>query len=440
MWMLALAIAATLATGADEPGPAELVRLLGSADRAERAEAAISLEELGTPALAALGEAEKSATAEVRSRISTITRTIEGRRLGEPTLVSLDLDGVPLEKAVQTLAERSGHRIQIEAEKDAGWTRRSVSVSASGKIPFWEALDRLGQAGHVRNDPSIDSWKPAKAATIRLIDGDPPSWTLYRGAFRVHLASLHWQRDLDLGEFANRKPERVGVFSLSLQAFAEPGRFLDPDGTPKVEIEDDGGRTVPPPDEKTPGQPNFSSRSEIPGTIAIAQWSMKMGLPDPKAKTLRRVRRTLPVVVSAPRGEPIVVPMAEAASRTLRRGDFTLRFPTQGEAQRPGFLRGPSPRNASGSWQFDVILGRDPAPSTGRDDRAWVCASHRVGFEDADGQPISWQLLQESAESGNERRLQVWITGQRPPARLRLDDLAWSSQEIPFAFVDVPLP
>ena len=39
MWILALAIIAAPALG-DEPGPAELVKLLGSADRAEREEAA----------------------------------------------------------------------------------------------------------------------------------------------------------------------------------------------------------------------------------------------------------------------------------------------------------------------------------------------------------------------------------------------------------------
>ena len=69
MRVFAFAIIAAAALG-DEPGPAELVGLLNSADRVEREEAAQTLKELGAAALQALHAAEKTGPAEARSKAS----------------------------------------------------------------------------------------------------------------------------------------------------------------------------------------------------------------------------------------------------------------------------------------------------------------------------------------------------------------------------------
>ena len=96
MGILALAIIAASAFG-DDPGPAELVRLLGSADRVEREEAARTLEELGAAALPALHDAEKAGPGEARSKAASLARLIEGRLLDRPSLVAVDFDGQPLD-------------------------------------------------------------------------------------------------------------------------------------------------------------------------------------------------------------------------------------------------------------------------------------------------------------------------------------------------------
>lgn len=252
MWILALAIVAAPPL-VDEPGPTELARLLASADPVERAEAARTLEELGVDALPALRDAENSASGEARSRASALARTIEGRQLQLPRLVAIDFDSTPLDEAVRALADRSGHAIRLDAGKDAALSRRPIAARAPAPLPFWEALDRVGQAGHVRHDPTVRFQNVPEPPAIHLVDGEPLSWTLYRGAFRVHLVALHRRRDLDLGRVPGREPAPVGVLYVDAQAFVEPGRFLDPDGTPRIAAEDDRGRPVPA--RRRPGRP-----------------------------------------------------------------------------------------------------------------------------------------------------------------------------------------
>ena len=42
-------------------------------------------------------------------------------------------------------------------------------------------------------------WDRTRVPVLHVADGEPPSSTLYRGPFRVHLVGLHRRRDLDLG-------------------------------------------------------------------------------------------------------------------------------------------------------------------------------------------------------------------------------------------------
>src|SRR5690349_1783481 len=103
MRVFAFATIAALALG-DDPGPVELVRLLSSADRVEREEAARTLKELGAAVLPALHVAEKTGPAKIRSRAASLARTIEGRLLERPSLVAVDFDGQPLRETIQILA------------------------------------------------------------------------------------------------------------------------------------------------------------------------------------------------------------------------------------------------------------------------------------------------------------------------------------------------
>jgi hypothetical protein len=426
MWILALAIIAAPAFG-DESGPAELVRLLGSADRAEREEAARTLEELGAAALPALHDAEKAAPGEARSRAAFLARLIEGRQLVRPSLVAVDFDGRPLEEAIRTLAGRSGYTIQLDAGGDAALPRRPIVAQAPSPIPFWEALDRVGRAGHVRHDPGVGIWDRTRVPVLHIADGDPPSSTLYRGAFRVHLVGLHRRRDRDLGSHPGRGPSSRDVLYVDLQAFAEPGRFLDFDGMPRLEAEDDGGRPLPSPPADAAWSPPRSLSWNVPGAIGALQWRLPLGLPDPPAMTeLPRLRGTLPVIVSATRPDPLVISLDDAPGQSYRHEETTLRLQ--------------SIQDAGAQWQVELILTQDPGRITSRDDRARGALRHRFGFEDRDGHPLSWLPLSENVGPGKETHIRILVSRGERPGRLRFHGLVWSATEIPFEFADVPLP
>jgi hypothetical protein len=425
MRVFAFAIIMASAFG-DEPGPVGLVRLLGSADRVEREEAARTLEELGAAALPALHSAEKSGHGEAHSKATSLARLIEGRLLERPSLVAVDFDGQPLEAAIRTLATRSGYTIQLDAGDDVALPRRPIVAQVPAPISFWEALDRIGRAGHVRHVPGTKAWGGRRVPVLHLADGEPPSSTLYRGPFRVHLVGLHHQRDLDLGGRPGREPSSQGVLYVDLQAFAEPGRFLDFDGLPRLEAVDDRGHSLPPPPAgaEWPRPPGRSWN--VPGAIGVFSWWFPLGLPDSQAVKLRRLRGTLPVIVSAARPDPLVISLDDAPGGTYRHEETTLRFRII--------------QDSAGPMQIEVILTQDPGPAASRDDRAQGALRHRFGFEDRDGHPLSWLPLFENAGPGKETHIRMIISEGERPVRFRFHGLVWSSTVIPFEFTDVPLP
>jgi hypothetical protein len=424
MRVFAFAIIAASALG-DDPGAVELVRLLGSADRAEREEAVQTLRELGAAALPALRAAEKAGAGEGRSRAASLARWIEGRLLERPSLIAVDFSGQTLKEAIQTLAARSGYTIELDSSDSAALSRRPIVARAPAPVSFWEALDMVGRAGHVRHDPGAGIWDRSRVLVLHIADGEPPSSTLYRGPFRVHLVALHCRRDLELGSRLGHEPSSQGVLYVDLQAFVEPARFLDFDGMPSIEAIDDLGHPLPAPPADAEWPQSQHTPWNVPGAIAVVQWRLPLGLPDARALTLRRVRGKLPVIVSATRPDPLVISLDDAPGKSYRHDETTLRFRIIHDSAR--------------ELRIEVNLTQDPSPTASHDDRAQGALRHRFGFEDRAGRPLIWQPLHEHIGPGNETHIHMTISKGERPVRLRFHGLVWSSAEIPFEFADVPL-
>jgi hypothetical protein len=438
--MLPLSLVLVLTSAvAEDLTPQELIGRLGSPDRVVREEAARTLEERGAEALPALRAVlEAAREPEARERFADLIARAEARSLDRPTMVALDVDDRPLGEAVKALATRSGFALSLYDSALAG---RRVTVRAPGPLPFWEAVDRLGRAAHVRHDPEPlrdDSGPNASPSTICLVAGDPPALTAYSGPLRIHLFATHRHRDLNFesdGVFP--APPRSATVTVEVQAFAEPGRFINANGLPRLEAVDEQGRAISPRSFGGAEQPERGGNSWLmPGRISLLHWHVPLGVPDPPVRSPLKLRGVLPVVISSRRPDPLVIPLVGAVGKTFRQGPRVVRIEKV---------------SGQGQWAtaVDLSLSEDVIPA----DRTRVSAGpetdyigdflpDRIEFADAEGHPLSWLLLRGpfASTKNDEIRVRTFVSGVAPPARLRVYRLHRLATEIPFEFGEVPSP
>ena len=430
-WMIVL-----LSALAADLSPEELVGRLGSPDRVIREEAARTLEEQGQEALPTLLTAREVAKEpEARERFATLIARIEARSLDRPTMVQLDREDRPLGAAVATLASQSGFALALD---DPALADRRVTARNSAPVPFWEAVDQLGMAGHIRHDPGPrGNGNDSAAATIHLGDGDPPGFTAYAGPCRIHLFATHRHRDLNFQTTRDaRIPEGITQVTIEVQAFAEPGRFLNANGVPRLEGIDEQGRVLPPPAAGGDDRPNPSETSWlVPGRISLLHWHIPLGIPDPSVQSPLKLRGVLPVVIAARRPNPLVIPLLGNVGTTFR--------------QDRRFVRIEKISTRDNMTTIDFFLGEDGRPadrirtSTGpEEDYVGDYLRNRIEFEDAEGHRLGWHIFDNNRASvtNGELRLHTFVSGPTPPARMLIYSLNRLATEIPFEFRNVPRP
>jgi hypothetical protein len=441
---LAILLASALAT---DLTPEQLVERLGSPDRVIREEAARTLEERGTDALPTLRAARDAAgSQDARGTFSGLIDRIETRLLDRPTLVKLDLDDRPLGDAVLALATASGFTIKLD---DPALASRRIAVRAPSPLPFWEALDRLGRAGHVRHDPGPRRdahGEDREASTIRLVDGDPPAFTAYSGPLRIHLFATHRHRDIsfEAATASRAVPRRAtATVTVEVQAFAEPDRFLDPNGLPRIEAIDGSGRALSPAPGGGAGQPDpFEHSWLVPGWLSLLHWHVPLGLPDPPVPSPLKLRGTLPVVISSREPGPLDIPLAGASGKTFHRDACAVRVENiarGGQSTVLSLVLGDG--DGDGESEGQPGRGRGRSSEGPQEDDVRDSLRHRLAFEDAEGHPLHW-LPPRGPQGGASRefRVQVFVAGPAPPARLRVYRLRRLATEIRFECDDVPPP
>jgi hypothetical protein len=439
MLPLGLVLVLTSVLAADL-SPEELIGRLSSPDRVVREEAARTLEERGAEALPALRTAlEAAREPEARERFADLIARAEARSLDRPTMVALDVDDGPLGEAVKALATRSGFSLSLDDPALAG---RRVTVRAPGPLPFWEAVDRLGRAAHVRHDPGPhrDDFGPnRRPSTIRLVAGDPPALTAYSGPLRIHLFATHRHRDLNFqaDEGFSLVPPRSATVTVEVQAFAEPGRFINPNGLPRLEAVDQQGRAISPRPAGGGEQPERGGNSWlIPGSISLLHWHVPLGIPDPPVRSPLKLRGVLPVVISSRKPDPLVIPLVGAVGKTFSQGPRVVRIEKVSG-------QGPSTTAVHLSLSEDVIPADRTRVSAGPEtDYIGDFLPDRIEFDDAEGHPLSWLLLgaPSASTTNDEIRVRTFVSGGAPPARLRVYRLHRLATEIPFEFGEVPSP
>ena len=191
MWPLLLA----LSMGMPPDDPSDLVARLVSGEPSAREEAAGRLEEIGRPALPALRAAMGDPAGS--PRVADLIDLIEGRRVLRATPVAFEVKDVPLADALAEFGRLTGTRPVLDPGEAETWRTRRVTSSTGGPLPFWAAIDRLGEAGGFRVDAG-SSWfgVPSTAEpTLRLVRRvGPPARSSIVGPYRVDLVGLNRHR------------------------------------------------------------------------------------------------------------------------------------------------------------------------------------------------------------------------------------------------------
>ena len=162
----------------------------------------------------------------------------------------------------------------------------------------------VGRAGHVRHDPGAGIWDRTRVPVLHIADGEPPSSTLYRGPFRVHLLALHRRRNLDFGGSAGREPSSQGRALCRSAGVRRTGPIP---GLRRTASPRGHGRPGPSCPARTRRTPSGLDLTPHPRTSRARSGSSSGGSrsasPIAQAVELKRLRGTLPVIVSAARPE-----------------------------------------------------------------------------------------------------------------------------------------
>ena len=457
-----LSIAAAL-VGDD---PRDAVAKLVSPRSAERAVAQRTLETLGDAAYPALGEAAESSDLELRHKAAQMLDAIDGRRLARPTLVPLNVTNRPLAEAVQAVAKSADVTILVEPDGDPRTRSKTITLTSDSPVPLWEALDRLGRAGGLRIEPAINpairqrqmfavnGMPPRRRMmagheiVLRFGDGTLPSAPASdSGAVRVTVSSIVLNRNRNFVRTAENfaVPEATTAFSIGFQVRAEPRLTIASlDDARLIEARDDRGQSLLPGPETAAGSPvakmGMGQGMEIVARNQPLVFPLKY--PEEPGRTMARLRGSVRALVIGRRGDPLSIPLGDAAGKTFSSGSSTVLVHAVRTA--------PDGRETTVEFTLDTMgggIGAQPIfnpldPRLGL--RPPPAAKGQIEFFDADGrlcQQVDLATVGMGFGSGGRTTVMVQPPrGTGPPTLARYHAATWTTIEVTFDFRDVPMP
>ncbi len=413
--------------------------------------------------------------ARVLALIESIGREIEAERLARPTMIRLDFRTRPLGEVVDALNDRydlglslrlgpapaPGLRIFGPGQPDRlrELRNREIRPKAARPLPFWEAIDRLCEAGALRYGISPRrGFLTGRGSLILMADRTGRGPISDSGPFRVQITWAHpvFGRDIPFDPAPPRRGATPGAGDLSvpLAVLPEPGLMLRRNGAVSVtEATDERGRSLLAPSapaEVKPGPANRSLQAMDEGDAI--QVSAILVAPDPPATVIRRLRGKVPVIAVARGSDPMVIRLnAEGVlGRPYSTRDLTLVIDEV--SLDPG---------APASVKVTVRVNRgDRATFARHDPPRPVFAAFNLGgvlehleLHDAAGRRLNHHLGSQMRRIDGDRYELVVspiseanpgvgaATSKTPiPSELRYYGFVETVTEIPFDFRDVPIP
>lgn len=455
--------------------PVELVHRLSAPKYADRQAASAEIERVGVDALPALRAVKASADAEVRARAGALLTRIENDLLIRPTMVSLDFREVPLSRAISLLAER-GHISLGLTPNDRASGDRVITLVESQPVPLWEAVEKLGHAGHVElsGGPPVMGFGAGGTRLTPLVYMDslpgaklPP--ISISGPYRISLLALNYHKEKSfvaggpnngMGGFAPNdgfriQPQGIGFgnipgmaggnadqFSVNLQIQAEPRMNIAMNGLPRLveAIDDRNNVLIPPVQTNAPLMHNsgYSQFSEPGGPLI--QTSIALRFPERAGKKIKRLHGIIPLTVTSRKADPLMIPLADAKGKTYHAAELSITVndvrlePNFGQTTIDLTIQpeaSPADQNGGG---FGVTMPILRAPGS---------PQNPLEIVDAQGRPSPQWHLTSHMPMGDASRITIRMmpsAGVGPATHLRYHDLSRVNVESEFDFVDVEMP
>jgi hypothetical protein len=354
----------------------------------------------------------------VRRRVQQLIAPLAAAAALEPKRVTLKADRQPLSAVLREIEKQTGYPISAPGAKDGQRYRFEMR-----DVPFWEAVDRVG--AEARRAVSVQPLETGILLNRR--EGRPPFVTT-SGPFRIELTRFHEDRDIDFAEPGQGKEpgRRDHLLTLTASVLAEPRFILLAVGPARVEVavdEDNKSLGSPPPAEG-----RKSSVSEVEDVFRedfqhVA--AVRLQRSSAKARTIRVLRGTIPVLVVVERKQVVVTEQFLASEGTaFRIGGDSLKI-----TQAMRIVNG----------DFYLRLAVPPRQNGVR----WLW-HERVHLEDARGNRYE-TCDRGTSISGGQHEIQLNYAKAKdpkvgPPSKLIVEDWVTLHHPIPFEFKNIPLP
>jgi hypothetical protein len=445
------------------PDPSALVLQLGASRFADRQAAAVALERLGATALPALHTARDSRDMEIKTRASHLLVKIETALLTQPTYVRLDYEGTTLSDLAQSLSRQTGFKIALYPQNLPRWKSQRVNLRRPQLLPFWTAIDELCDIASLQYNPNMQGLAGGQDQVFALTEGVVRTVTPMsdQGPFRVRLLGIDYQRKLsylpagsDLAlvppiprpvprdgpprgaaRLARPNPVTTVQFTAQLLVLAEPRLSLAPRGELKLlEAVDDHGNSLVPPELRRQSlrYMNYFGRPQA----AVIETHAQLKRPAIPGDTIKKLRGTIPITVSARRPDPLIVPLEKSVGKTFQNSDVQLTIhdvrtlPDSRHTLIELSLRTDRP---------DSISSRDPETYNSLFQRT---QNQQLEIEVLDARDHLMQWFQSGTDVESSH---ITITLASPVQTAALKELRYytvtrDEVDVPFDFADVPMP
>jgi hypothetical protein len=338
-------------------------------------------------------------------------------------------------------------RLKLELVPQQGPARdqldqRRVTLDLE-KVTFWEALERLCEAGGLTYSP-----KGTKTMQLQLLEGVSPTRapTAYSGAFRLRVTGMNYYRNVALLG-SGGATQAIGVatsrnegLTVNFDVLPEPHVKVLGLSTPKLlaAVDATGESLV---GENPAAGPSNYRTSYYPGPAMIQPIQTQTSLrPSTKpGAILKGLKGTLLIDVLAQRKPLVSVDDILKARGKVYKGDGQVSLVIL-QVQEQG--------NQNGSIRF-ALTGLEKMPEDVRMERYGNSDAWRPSFEltDADGRPYNLNLSVNYYPDQNQQNTTLEgsfyyspFQENGPPARFTYFGLKRVRATVPFEFKDVPMP